>query len=126
MYKVVGYFKYGGENYTPGMTISGLDPETEKYLLDLGERIEPMEESKPSEDDAAAQAAAAETARQQAEQEAAAAAEADRVEALRQQGLDANGQPLQPQQPAAPQQPVQPQQPAQPTAEQIANDPQLQ
>lgn len=119
-YNVTGFFKYGGENYKPGMKVAGLDPETEKYLLGLGDRIEPVEQAAAPEADAG-QAAAEAAAREQAEREA---AEAARVEALRQQGLDANGQPLQPQQPVIA--PPAPQPPTQPTADQIANDPDLQ
>lgn len=102
LYEVIGYFKNGGQNYKPGDTVSGLDPVTEKELLDL-ERIKAPEGAAP--------AAPAEP------QAPAAPADPAPVDPPAQPPAD-SVQPV-----VAP---IEPQAPAGPSADEIANDPQLQ
>lgn len=47
-YDVKGFFKYGGQNFKPGDTVNGLDPEVEAVLLKKG-RIAPAEDAAPAE-----------------------------------------------------------------------------
>lgn len=110
MYKVLGNFKYGGENYTPGQQLDIGDEAIEKELLDLG-RIELVDGDAP---------AAPSEPEVPAVPEAPAAPEAPTPPAP-----EAPAAPSQPETPPAapaPETPVA----GQPTATDIENDPDLQ